>query len=175
MRWLVLAIAVCAACAASPRPPGWETVADGVYLYPETIERYAPGDRGGYVVHALTGADAAARAALIAAIATDPDDVVADGVVMRLDEAARARIAARRDVGAIEVLQPAARRGVPAGDEVRIDLFADATDAERDAVAAWLEARGATVTWRGPAALRARAADEVRAATARLGPVRWVE
>jgi len=173
VRWIVV-LAVVAACTSTPRG-AWERVAAGVYLYPETIDRYAPDDRGGYVVHPRAGASAADRAALVAAIATDPDDVIDDGVVVRLTEAERARIAARPDVGGVDVLQPAARRGVRAGDDARIDLFGGASDAERDAVAAWLERRGATVTWRGPAALRALVSDEVRAAAARVGPVRWVE
>jgi hypothetical protein len=149
------------ACSGVSRTPGG-------MLYPEVIERYAEGERGGYVVRTRAGAD-------LAAIATDPDDVVEGGIVVWVGEAERARIAARADVESVEILQPAQRRGARAGEEARIDLFGGATVAERDAVAAWIEARGGTVTWRGPAALRARVSDEVRAEAARLGPVRWVE
>jgi hypothetical protein len=135
-------------------------------LHPEVIERYADGERGAYVVTVRPGAD-------LAAIATDPDDVVEGGVVVWVDEAERARIAARADVVSVEILQPAHRRGARGGDEARIDVFGG--DAERDAVAAWIEARGGVVTWRGPGALRARVSGDVRAQAARLGPVRWVE
>jgi hypothetical protein len=173
VRWIVLLAAI-AACSGAPRPTPWQVVAGDpvLYLYPEVIERYAPEDRGGYVVHPPQGADAAARAALIASLdPADPDDIVGDGIVVRLDAAARDRLGARA-----EILQPAARRGPrPDPADVRVDLFADAPDAERDAVARWLEARGATVRWRGPAALRARVPAAVIEEVARLGPVRWVE
>jgi hypothetical protein len=162
VRWLLLlAFVACSGVARTPRTPG-------LAPYPEVIERYAEGERGGYVVALRAGAD-------VAAIATDPDDVVEGGIVVWVGEAERARIAARADVESVEILQPAQRRGARAGDEARIDLFGGATDPERDAVASWIEARGGVVTWRGPAALRARVSDGVRAEAARLGPVRWVE
>lgn len=171
----MLLIAAAAACSGAPgRSASWHAVAGepGLYQYPETIDRYAPGDRGGYVVSPPAGATAAERAALIASLdPADPDDIVGDGVVVRLDAAARDRLGAR-----VEILQPAARRAARHDpDDVRIDLFADASDAERDAVARWLEHRGATVTWRGPAALRAKVPEAVIDEVARLGPVRWVE
>jgi hypothetical protein len=169
-------IAVIAACSGAPRGAAepWQVVAGepALYLYPEVIDRYAPDDAGGYVVYPAPGAGAADRAALIAALdPPDPDDIVGDGVVVRLDAAARGRLDAR-----VEILQPAARRAarIDPGD-VRIDLFAGASDAERDAVARWLEARGGEVTWRGPAALRARVPEAALPEVARLGPVRWVE
>jgi hypothetical protein len=173
VRWIVLLAAV-AACSGAPRPAAWQVVAGepALYLYPERIEAYAPGDPGGYIVSPPAGATAADRAALIAALdPADPDDIVGDGVVVRLDAAAKDRLGAR-----VEILQPAARRAArhdPA--DVRIDLFAGTGDAERDAVARWLEARGATVSWRGPAALRAKVPEAVIEEVARLGPVRWVE
>ena len=176
VRWILVIAAVAACSGAPPRATPWQIAAPGLYLYPEVIEAYAPDDPGGYVVRPPAGATAAERAAMIATLdPVDPDDVVGDGVVMRLDAAARDRIAAQAGVGAVEILQPSARLGPAGGDEVRVDLFAGASDAERDLVAAWLEARGATVVWRGPAALRARGAEDLRAELARLGPVRWVE
>ena len=176
VRWILVIVAVAACAGAPPRPAPWQLAAPGLYLYPEVIEAYAPDDPGGYVVRPPAGASAAERAALIATLdPLDPDDVVGDGVVMRLEPAERDRVAAQAGVGAVEILQPEARLG-PAGDgEVRVDLFAGASDAERDLVASWLEARGATVVWRGPAALRAQGAAPLRAELARLGPVRWVE
>jgi hypothetical protein len=163
VRWLLLVVVGLVACAgAGPaRTPG-------LAVYPDVIERYGEGERGGYVVRARAGAD-------LAAIATDPDDVVEGGIVVWVTEAERARIAARGDVESVEILQPAERRGRAAGEEARIDLFGGATDQDRDEVEAWIVARGGVVTWRGPAALRARVSDEVRAEAARLGPVRWVE
>jgi hypothetical protein len=178
---LVVVVAV-GACSGAPRHAAepWQR-AGTLYVYPEVIERYAPDDRGGYVVHPTPGADGAAREALIEALdPADPDDIVEDGVVMRLGAAERDQVAARADVGSVEILQPARRRGMlwdktaPVA-EVRIDLFAGADDAERDAVAAWLESRGGIVQWRGPAALRARAPQDAIEDVARLGPVRWVE
>lgn len=169
----------------APRPAGpWQEVDGGggrLYLYPDPIERYAPDDPGGYIVRPVAGASPEARAALIDALApSDPDDILGDGVVMRLDAATRDAIAARPDVGAVELLQPRDRRGMlwdqeAAIAEVRIELFVGAPDAERDAVAAWLEARGGIVMWRGPAALRARVPQDAIVDAARLGPVRWVE
>ncbi|MCB9560672.1 MAG: hypothetical protein H6709_24670 [Kofleriaceae bacterium] len=184
-----LALALASGCggATPPRPTEpWQRVlppgaTHALYLYPEVIERYAPDDAGGYLVHAPAGADGAARAALIASLAPpDPDDVVRDGVVVRLDAAGRDALAGRADVGAVEVLQPADRLGFlwdqdAAVAEVRVDLFVGASDDERDAVAAWLEGRGAVVVWRGPAALRARVPQDAIRDLARLGPVRWVE
>jgi hypothetical protein len=184
VRWLLLLVALAGCSGTTRRVDPWEIVrfeAGSLYVYPEVIERYAPQDRGGYVVHPKPGADAEARAALIEALApADPDDIVDDGVVMRLGEAERAEVAARGDVGAVEILQPERRRGMlwdheAAVAEVRIDLFTGADDAERDAVAAWLEKRGAIVQWRGPAALRARVPQDAIPEVARLGPVRWVE
>lgn len=179
VRWILL-IAALAGCSGAPRRGAdpWQVVAEApaIYLYPEEIDRYAPDDRGGYVVQPPPGATAEARIALIESLdPPDPDDIVGDGVVVRLDAAARDRLDARSDIGAIEILQPAARRGPARGDEVRIDLFGDVADPERDAVARWLEQRGAVVVWRGPAALRARVPEEAIAEVARLGPVRWVE
>lgn len=161
---ILLVASGCGGCGRAPAPATpWQPVADALYLYPETIDRYAPDDRGGYVV-TPPGAVAAA----------DPDDVTGDGVAVRLGAAEVEALRARPGV-TVAILQPAARRGAIGDEDVRIDLFGDASDAERDAVAAWLEQRGATVTWRGPAALRAHVAPEVAAEAARLGPVRWVE
>jgi hypothetical protein len=184
VRSLLLVLAL-AACSGTPkRADPWEVVrAEGatLYVYPEVIERYAPDDRGGYVIHPPAGAGAEAREALIEALApADPDDIVDDGVVMRLGAAERDAMAARPDVGAVVILQPDLRRGMlwdrdAATAEVRIDLFADADDAEREAVASWLEKRGAIIEWRGPAALRARVPQDAIRDVARLGPVRWVE
>lgn len=179
----MVALVVVAACASKPARPAepWQSVAPGLYLYPEVIERYAPDDRGGYLVRPPAGATAEQRDALIDALApADRDDIIADGVVTRLDLAGRDQVAARADVGAVAILQPEDRRGQfwdrdAAVAEVRIDLFADASDAERDAVATWLESRNGMVMWRGPAALRARLPRDVIAEVARLGPVRWVE
>ncbi len=189
MRGLVVLIALAVACACGSKPPPrpadpWELLdASGarLYYYPEVIERYAPDDAGGYIVRPRAGASAAERAALIEALApADADDIIDDGVVMRLDAGARDAVAARAEVGGVELLQPARRRGFlwerdVASAEVRIDLFVGAPDAERDAVAAWLAKRGGVVIWRGAAALRARVPQDAIVDVARLGPVRWVE
>jgi hypothetical protein len=188
VRWFLVVVATAVACsrggggARAPGPAPVEVVASGpVYFYPEEIAAYPADDRGAYLVRPIAGATAAQRAALIDSLAPpDPDDIIEDGVVLRLSAEQRAQLAARDDVGAIEILQPARRRGLlwdkeAAVAEVRIDLFADAADDERDAVARWLEKRGAIVLWRGPAALRARVPQDAIAEAARLGPVRWVE
>lgn len=185
--WL-LALCAALACGGKPRPAApaadpWERIAvphsdASLYTYPETITRYAPDDRGAYVVR-LAG-DAGARRALAAALGAGDDVVGDDGYVVRLDAAAAAAVAARAGVIAVEPLQPRDRIGVVVERtvdqaEVRIELFADAAPDEVEAVAAWIAWRGGTVAWRGRAALRARMPLEARTDAARLSVVRWIE
>jgi len=188
--WTLAALA--AACHRGPtspaaRPDAWQrlTVPGApvpLYAYPETIERYAPDDRGAYVVRIAPGEDAAALARSLGAT----DDILGeDGYVVRLDDGQRTTLAARPGVTAVAILQPAERRSLlldraPAADpatlpEARIDLFADASPDEVAAVAAWVTWRGGEVTWQGRLAVQARLPREVFHEASRLSPVRWIE
>ena len=137
------------------------------------------GSPHGRIAYVVTAKDdtPAGRAALGAQLGTG-DDTVGDGFVVRLDEAARARVAAMPAVAAIAPLPAAAKHGaLPASGTaaVRIDLFADASSAEVDAVAAWVAAHGGAVAARGPAWLDATLPADAAAAAAQLAEVRWIE
>ncbi|MBE7449137.1 MAG: hypothetical protein HS111_09635 [Kofleriaceae bacterium] len=177
-----LAAAACRTPAPAAPPAPWQVVEVAgaprpLYLYPEPIERYAPDDRGAYVVRVPDGPE---RDAVVAAVGAGDDLVGVDGFVIRLVAAGRDALAARAGVAEVAILQPAARRsrlvdGAAEVAEVRVDLFADAHADEVAAVAAWLEARGGRVLWRGRAALRARVPRAAIAEASRLSPVRWIE
>jgi hypothetical protein len=148
-----------------------------LYLYPDPIERYAPGDRGAYVVRVADGPE---RRALLDELGTSDDIAGSDGHVVRLDAAARDALTARSGVTGVQILQPADRRsllieGTAELPEARIDLFRDASAGEVAAVAAWISERGGRVLWTGRAALRARLPRAVLSEASRLSPVRWVE
>jgi hypothetical protein len=196
-RVVVVALTLAAGC--RPPPPTkplvveadpWETVvvpgaSAPLYLYPAVIARYAPRDRGAYVVR-VRGTDVEARRALARLLirrlpGREPDDVVDDdGFVVRLTAEEHDVLAQRPEVRRIDILQPTERVGRaydrerPA-PEVRIDLFADATDGERDALARWLAMRGGEVIWSGGRGLRARLASPLITEAARIGIVRWIE
>lgn len=167
----------------APAPDPWQRVelphsAVTLYAYPDPIVRYAPDDRGGYVVH-LAG-EAGARRALAIELRAGDDVVGDDGYVLRLTEAEATALAARAGVTAVTPLAASARLGAMIDrsselPEVRIELFADARADEVEAMAAWVAWRGGTVSWTGRTALRARLPLEVRADAARLSVVRWIE
>jgi hypothetical protein len=177
---VALAAGSAGACGAPAGP--WREVGAGgarLYEYPDDATRFAPGDRGAYVVTARDDTPAGRRA-LRDALAREvgpaaAGDAGAGGLVVRLDPGARQRVAALAAVGAVTPLPPTARRGPIASAAIRIDLFGDATPAEADAVAAWIGARGGTVTTRGATWLDADLGAAAAAEAARLGPVRWVE
>lgn len=181
--FLLIAAAACSGRTAGPRAPDpWQRVepagaAVALYAYPETIERYAPEDRGAYVVRVPDGPE---RRAVLEGLGATDDITGEDGYVVRLAAAERDAVAARAGVSGVEILQPAARRSplvdrTAARPEARIDLFRDATPDEVAAVAAWIVERGGTVSWKGRIAVRAEAPREVLSEAARLSPVRWVE
>jgi hypothetical protein len=148
-----------------------------LFLYPDPIERYAPDDRGAYLVHVTEGVE---RRAALEELGSSDDIAGADGFVLRLSEAERATALTRPGITGVQILQPADRRSLLVDrttelPEARIDLFRDASPDEVAAVAAWIEARGGRVLWKGRLALRARLPREALAEAARLGPVRWVE
>ena len=132
--------------------------------------------RIGYVVTAKDDTPAG-RAALGAAIGAG-DDTSGDGFVVRLDDAGRARVAAMPAVAAVAPLAAADKHGaLPAAGTVRarIDLYADASASEVDAVAAWVGAHGGVVSARGATWIDATIAAAVAAQAAELASVRWVE
>lgn len=148
-----------------------------LYLYPEVIERYAPDDRGAYVVRVPDGPE---RRGVLEAIGAGDDITGDDGYVVRLGAAERDAVAARAGVAGVQILQPADRRSLLVDKateipEVRIDLFRDATSEEVASVGAWIVARGGRVLWTGRIALRARVPREAIAEGSRLSPVRWIE
>ncbi|HUQ04916.1 MAG TPA: hypothetical protein VM261_20580 [Kofleriaceae bacterium] len=175
-----------AACGSTtrPKPPAdpWEKleVRDApvaLYLYPEVIERYAPDDRGAYVVRVPDGPE---RRGVLEAIGAGDDITGEDGYVVRLGAADEPAVAARQGVAGVQILQPADRRSLLVDrttelPEVRIDLFRDARSDEVAAVGAWIVARGGRVLWTGRIALRARMPREAIAEASRLSPVRWIE
>jgi hypothetical protein len=175
-----------AACGGPQKPPAptdpWEKleVRDApvaLYLYPDVIERYAPDDRGAYVVHVPDGPE---RRAVVEAIGASDDISGEDGYVVRLGATEREAVATRAGVSGVQILQPADRRSLLVDrttelPEVRIDLFRDASTDEVTAVGAWIAARGGRVLWSGRAALRARVPREAVAEASRLSPVRWIE
>ncbi|HVK73866.1 MAG TPA: hypothetical protein VM734_11130 [Kofleriaceae bacterium] len=191
-----VALVVIAACRTAPAPTPvpaapWQQLAvpgapAPLIAYPDPIERYAPADRGAYVVR-IAGAsgepaDDEARRALVASLGAGDDILGEDGYIVRLSAAARDALATRPGVASVAILQPSDRRSmVLLADrsdelpEVRIDLFADATADEVAAVAAWVDWRGGRVLWRGRAALRARVPREAFEEASRLSPVRWIE
>jgi hypothetical protein len=190
-RVLVLAFAAAVAAAAGacgpaprPKPPAepWEKleVRDApvaLYLYPEVIVRYAPDDRGAYVVRVPDGAE---RRGVLESLGGGDDISGDDGYVVRLGAADQRALAARPGVAGVQILQPADRRSLLVDrttelPEVRIDLFRDATSDEVAAVGAWIAARGGRVLWSGRIALRARMPREAIAEASRLSPVRWIE
>lgn len=188
MGLIVVGIAAGAAACRSPRPAPppaepWQVLAvpgatASLYAYPETIEAYAPADRGAYVLR--LGGSADERRVLAAELAAGDDGFGDDGYVVRLDAAAAAALATRAGVVAVTPLQPRDRLGLVVDratelPEVRIELFADAGAAEVDAIAAWIAWRGGRVLWRGRTALRARVPLEARTEAAHLSVVRWIE
>lgn len=170
-----------AARARAPAEP-WERLAVrdapvALYLYPEVIERYAPDDRGAYVVRVPDGPE---RRGVLEAIGAGDDIAGEDGYVVRLSAAERDEVAARSGVASVQILQPADRRSLLVDratelPEVRIDLFRDASADEIAAVGAWIAARGGRVLWSGRIALRGRVPREAIAEASRLSPVRWIE
>lgn len=184
--WIFLAatVAACPGGARHPAPPEpWERVvvppgAVALYAYPDAITRYAPDDRGAYVVR--VSGDEVARRAVADELRAGDDLAGDDGYVVRLDGAAAVALAARPGIASVAPLQPGDRLSAMIDrsserPEVRIDLFADARPDEVEAVAAWIVWRGGTVSWRGRTALRARLPLEVREAAAHLSVVRWIE
>jgi len=148
-----------------------------LYLYPDPIVRYAPDDRGAYVVRVSDGPE---RREVLETLGTGDDISGTDGFVVRLAAAERDTVATRAGVADVQILQPADRRSLLVDQttelpETRIDLFRDASVDEVTAVAVWIEARGGRVLWKGRYALRARVPPEALAEAARLSPVRWVE
>ncbi len=148
-----------------------------LYLYPDALERYAPDDRGAYIVRVPDGPE---RRGVLEAIGASDDIAGEDGYVVRLTTAERDEVAAKRGVAGVEPLQPADRRSLLVDrttelPEVRIDLFRDASPDEVAAVGAWIVARGGRVLWSGRIALRARMPREAIAEASRLSPVRWIE
>jgi hypothetical protein len=120
------------------------------------------------------------RAALGRALGAD--DPQGDGFVIRLDDAGRARVAAMPAVATVVPLAAAAKLGkLPSAGrvDVRVDLYDDATDADRDAVAAWITAHGGAVASRGaptPASTIDATIDAgVTSALAAQDAVRWIE
>ena len=183
LSWM-LAVAGChgtAAVAPAPAEP-WERVElpgapVALYLYPDPIVRYAPDDRGAYVVRVSDGPE---RRGVLDALGTGDDITGTDGFVVRLAAEEREGVATRAGVEDVQILQPADRRSLLVDKttelpETRIDLFRDATVDEVTAVALWIDARGGRVLWKGRYALRARVPREALAEAARLSPVRWVE
>ena len=181
MRRAMLAT-VCVALGACGAPP-WRAIAPppgAVYQYRAPITRYAPGDAGLWVITARD-ATPAARTQLARDLA-DPDDVLGDGFVAWLDDGAAATWRQRADVAAVVPLQPADRIAGPvaladAGARlaIRVELAAAASDAQRDAVVAWLAAKGARATAPGARTLDAEVPARHARELATLGPVRWVE
>jgi hypothetical protein len=179
-------LTVIAACGTPARPKPatdpWEKLElrdapASLYLYPEVIERYAPEDRGAYVVRVPDGDE---RRGVLEAIGASDDIADDDGYVVRLRAMERDLVAARRGVAGVQILQPADRRSLLVDKttelpEVRIDLFRDANTAEVASVGAWIVARGGRVLWKGRIALRARVPREAIAEASRLSPVRWIE
>lgn len=177
-------VATCGPPAPRPRAPAepWERleVRDApipLYLYPDVIERYAPDDRGAYVVRVPDGPE---RRGVLEAIGAGDDIAGDDGYVVRLAAAERDEAAGRSGVAGVAPLQPADRRSLLVDratelPEVRIDLFRDASPDEVAAIGAWIVARGGRVLWSGRIALRARVPREAIAEASRLSPVRWIE
>jgi hypothetical protein len=180
----MLAATSCSGAPARPKPPAdpWERleVRDApaaLFLYPDVIERYAPEDRGAYVVRVPDGPE---RRDVLEAIGAGDDIAGDDGYVVRLGAAERDAVAARAGVAGVQILQPADRRSLLVDKatelpEVRIDLFRDASAGEIASVGAWIVARGGRVLWTGRIALRARVPREAIAEASRLSPVRWIE
>lgn len=181
-----IAVGLALACRATPAPrpaPPWQVVSPtgapvALYAYGEVIGDYAPEDRGAYVVQ-LAGAPETRRAAA-ARLGAGDDLHGDDGYVVRLTAAEVATWRGRAEVHAVGPLQPVDRRGalVDRGSElpeVRIELFADATADEVEALAAWITWRGGAVAWRGRTAVRAQLPQEARDEASRLSIVRWIE
>jgi len=143
-----------------------------LYLYPEVVAAYPPGDRGAYVVTPADEDDRRAVIALVEASGDDPDDVIGEGFVVRAG-AAPARSGRR-----VEPLQPAGRRG-PLGDgaeiTVHIDLFAGDRAATAPAVQTWLTGRGARVLAVHAGGLEVKTTPAIATEAARLSAVRWIE
>jgi hypothetical protein len=136
----------------------------------------APHGRVAYVVTAKDDTPSG-RAALGAQLGAG-DDTSGDGFVVRLDDAARARVAAMPAVAAVAPLPASAKRGaLPAAGAlaVRIDLYADAAPAEVDAVAAWVASHGGAVAARGATWLDATLPAAAAADAAELAEVRWID
>jgi|GEM_PF-2695344 len=167
----------------APAPDPWERVEvphsdAALYVYPEAITRYAPHDRGAYVVR-IAG-DAAARRAVASELHAGDELYGDDGYVVRLEAAAATALAARAGITSVTPLQPTDRIGNVVDRtselvEVRVELFADARADEVAAVAAWITWRGGAVSWQGRTALRARVPLEARTEASRLSVVRWIE
>jgi hypothetical protein len=181
---IVITVLACRGAAPPPAAPAepWQRLEIAgapvaLFLYPDPIERYAPQDRGAYVVHI---ADGDGQRALLDELGTTDDIAGSDGHVVRLDTATRDALTRRPGVRDVQILQPADRRSLLVDKttelpEARIDLFHDATPDEVAAVAAWIGARGGRVLWQGRTALRARIPREALSEASRLSPVRWVE
>jgi hypothetical protein len=149
----------------------WHDEAPGLYRYDPPIERYAPGEPGLWVVTARDDTPDGRRR--VAALVEDPEDVAGQGFVVWLDADRAATLRARREVAAVEPLQPEARLGVlPAAARVpvRIDVAA-----HRDDVIAWLARHGVRATATAPRTIDAEVTPALARTLARLGPVRWVE
>jgi hypothetical protein len=136
----------------------------------------APHGRIAYVVTAKDDTPAG-RAALGAQLGAG-DDTVGDGFVVRLDDAARARVAANPVVGSVAPLPAAAKHGaLPAAGiaDVRVDLYADANPTEVDGVAAWVGSHGGSIAARGATWLDVMLPVTSLAGAAELAAVRWIE
>jgi hypothetical protein len=163
--------------------PAWRVVAPqpgAVYRYLPPIERYAPDDPGLWIVTAREDSPDG-RARLAGALA-DRDDVLGDGFVAWLTNERAAWWRRHPEVAAVVPLQPADRiapaiAAAPAADTVavRVDLADAASDAQRDAVVAWLAARGGRAAPAGTRTLDVELPARIARELAALGPVRWVE
>lgn len=180
---IALAVGAVGAVGAGCGGARWHAVAAppaAVYQYDAPIARYAPDDAGFWIVTAREATPAGR--ARVARLVADPDDVLGDGFVVWATDERAAWLRSAAEVAAVVPLQPDARlaalgdtTAAPAAVPVRIELAPAVSAGQRDAVIAWLLARGVHATAIGKATVDAELTAGVARELATLGPVRWIE